>query len=92
MPGNLFIFNAYTGKCDKPITSTSSVSGGYKITFSCSTSGVTFRYTTDGSIPTTGSASGTSVTLTSSGTNTIKVIATKTGYSNSDVTSVSIVV
>lgn len=54
------------------------------VTISCSTSGATIYYTTDGSTPTTSSAVYTGP-LTVSVTTTVKAIAAKTGYNNSSV-------
>lgn len=56
---------------------------GTEVTFNCSTEGVTYYYTTDGSEPTTNSASGISYTVNNSVT--LKVIAVKSGMDNSEV-------
>ena len=56
---------------------------GTEVTFNCSTEGVTYYYTTDGTEPTTSSASGSSYTVNSSVT--LKVIAVKSGMENSEV-------
>ena len=53
------------------------------ISFECATPGVSFTYTEDGSDPTSGGTSGTGRVL--SGDSTIKVVASKTGWSNSDI-------
>lgn len=55
------------------------------VTFNCADSGVTFYYTLDGSAPTTASTSGNSVTIDAA--KTVKVIAAKAGYRNSNVAS-----
>ena len=57
------------------------------VTLSCETEGATIYYTTDGTEPTTSSNQGTSVTVTSA--MTIKAIAVKDGYKDSDVASAS---
>ena len=60
---------------------------GNEVTFDCDEPGVTYRYTTDGSIPTATSGTvwdGNVITNISVGS-TIKVIATKTGFSPSEV-------
>ncbi len=62
---------------------TSTVGLGTTITFSDATSGATFYYTTDGSQPTSSSASGTSYTI--SGPVTLKVVAMKSGMAASTV-------
>lgn len=56
---------------------------GTVVTFSCATSGVTYHYTTDGTDPTTASPSGTSHTIV--GPVTLKVIASKSGMTESTV-------
>lgn len=53
------------------------------ISISCATEGATIYYTTDGSTPTTSSSSGFSVTISEA--TTIKAIAVKEGYRDSDV-------
>lgn len=55
------------------------------VSFTCSDADVTYYYTTNGSDPTTESASAASVTIDAA--KTVKVIATKTGYKPSDVAS-----
>lgn len=60
---------------------------GNEVSFDCDEPGVTFRYTTDGSTPTATSGTvwnGSVITNISVGS-TIKVIATKTGFSPSEV-------
>ena len=59
------------------------VTKGTVVTFNCTTEGVTYYYTTDGSTPTTNSASATSYTVKSDVT--LKVIAVKNGLENSSV-------
>lgn len=66
--------------------------GGKKVTLSCTTdtdngtvSGVTFRYTTNGTAPDTSSSSANPVDLNSAGTFTIWAMATKNGYMHSAV-------
>ncbi len=54
-----------------------------EVTISSETDGATIYYTTDGSTPTTSSTSGETVTITEA--MTIKAIAVKDGYRNSDV-------
>lgn len=61
----------------------SSAEGSLTVTMSSSTSGATIYYTTDGSTPTTSSSSGTSVTLNTIGSHTVKAIAVKDGASSS---------
>ena len=61
-----------------------SYSGSQSVAISCSTPSSTIYYTTDGSVPTTGSAVYSSA-LTVSATETIRAIAAATGYSNSAV-------
>lgn len=61
-------------------------SSSQTVTISCSTSGATIRYTTDGSTPTSSSGTvGTSVTISSSCT--LKAIAYKSGLGDSNVAS-----
>lgn len=55
------------------------------ITLSSTTAGATIYYTTDGSIPTTGSTQGTSVVVSSA--QTIKAFAIKTGWTDSSISS-----
>lgn len=57
------------------------VAKGTSVTFNCSTEGVTFYYTTNGTEPTTSSATGSSYTVNSNVT--LKVIAVKNGESSS---------
>ena len=59
------------------------VTKGTVVSFNCATEGVTYYYTTDGSTPTTNSASATSYTVNSDVT--LKVIAVKNGLENSSV-------
>lgn len=59
------------------------VEANTEVTISCETEGATIYYTTDGSTPTTESTTGSSVTITE--TTTIKAIAVKNGYRDSDV-------
>ena len=63
---------------------------GYEVTFSCDEPGVTYYYTTNGSTPTTNSTKWNGSTITSSAGTTIKVIATKDGYSPSEVASTTL--
>lgn len=60
------------------------------INLSCSNSGVKYYYTTDGTIPTLTSSSGSQITVANRGNYKIKAIATKSGYNNSDVTTIVI--
>jgi len=57
------------------------------VAISCSTSGATIRYTTDGSTPTSSSGTIYSSSISVSSTKTIKAIAYKSGYANSSVAS-----
>lgn len=59
------------------------VAANTEVVFNCADSGVTFYYTTNGSKPTTASNQGSSVIIDVA--KTVKVIAVKTGYKNSDV-------
>ncbi len=63
------------------------VAKGTVIYFNCATEGVTYCYTTDGTEPTTSSASGTSYTVNADVT--LKVIAVKEGMENSEVATAS---
>ncbi len=63
-----------------------SYSSAQSVTISCSTSGATIHYTTDGTTPTTSSPTYSSA-ITVSSTKTIKAIAVKSGMTNSDVAS-----
>lgn len=59
------------------------VTSGTEVAISCATSGATIYYTIDGSVPTTSSTQGNSVTITAA--TTIKAIAVKEGMANSEV-------
>lgn len=59
------------------------VDANTEITISSETEGATIYYTTDGTTPTTSSTSGSTVTITEA--TTVKAIAVKEGYKNSDV-------
>ena len=59
------------------------VAAGTTVTISCTTSGATIHYTTDGSTPTASSTTGTSVTVNAA--MTIKAIAVKDGMNDSSV-------
>lgn len=63
---------------------------GYEVSFSCDESGVAYYYTTNGSTPTTNSTKWNGNTITSSANTTIKVIATKSGFSPSEVASTTL--
>jgi hypothetical protein len=63
------------------------VTQGQIVSFSSATSGATFYYTVDGTTPTTASTSGSSVTLNTLGTITVKVFATKSGLTDSAIAS-----
>lgn len=63
-----------------------SYSSAQSVTISCTTSGATIHYTTDGSTPTASSPTYSSA-ITVSSTKTIKAIAVKSGMTNSDVAS-----
>jgi hypothetical protein len=60
------------------------ISAGTVVTFSDYVGGVTYYFTTDGSVPTTASTTGSSYTVNAGVT--LKVYAVKTEYLNSDVT------
>ena len=65
-------------------------SASRSVTISCSTSGATIHYTTDGSDPTTSSqtiASGGTLTLSTKGTFTVKAMAVLTNWADSAVAS-----
>ncbi|MCF7843353.1 chitobiase/beta-hexosaminidase C-terminal domain-containing protein, partial [Candidatus Gracilibacteria bacterium] len=75
----------------KAATTTASVSGGtfntdQSVTLTSSTPGSTIYYTTDGSTPTSGSALYSSA-ITIATSSTLKAIAVRSGYANSDVMS-----
>lgn len=59
------------------------VAANTAVTISCATEGATIYYTVDGSTPTTSSTEGTSVTIDAA--KTIKAIAVKDSYDDSDV-------
>jgi len=59
------------------------VEAGTVVSFTCETSDVTYYYTVNSTTPTTASTQGSSVTIDAD--KTVKVIATKTGYKNSEV-------
>lgn len=61
------------------------IASGTKITLTTATEGATIYYTTDGKNPTTSSTAYTSAGITVSKAETIKAIATKSGYVNSAV-------
>lgn len=66
-------------------------SSAQSVSISCSTSGATLRYTTDGSTPTANSPQYT-VPFTVSSNTTVKVIAIKSGMNNSAVASATYVI
>jgi hypothetical protein len=80
----------YTLKAATPVISQSATTGGQKVSISCGTSGATIHYTTDGSIPTASSTTGTSLTLTSG--KTVKAIAVKDNFASSEVASKTVAV
>ena len=59
------------------------------VTISCATSGVTIRYTTDNSTPTESHGNNYEDGVTVSSSETLKAIAYKTGFTDSDVSSVA---
>ena len=59
------------------------VASGTEVSFNCTTEGVTYYFTTDGTDPTTYSSSGSSYTVNNNVT--LKVMAVKNGMDNSDV-------
>ncbi len=61
------------------------VLSGTTVTISCATEGATIYYTTDGTTPSTSSTQGTSVNITENCT--VKAIAVKTDYNDSEVSS-----
>jgi hypothetical protein len=65
------------------------ISGATKVTMTCSASGASIYYTTNGDTPTTGSTlyNGTAVEVTNG--KTLKAIAAAAGFSNSSITSVT---
>ncbi len=67
-----------------------SVKAGTIVTISSATEGATIYYTVDGSTPTTASTQGTTVTINAA--KTIKAIAVKTGYKDSEVASATYVI
>lgn len=81
------VSRAYTMKCATPTFSTSG--GGTSpttVTITSATSGATIYYTTDGTTPTTSSNTyNGAFTCSTVGTVTIKAIAVKSNYSNSEV-------
>lgn len=95
-------WTSYNGKTDSPVfaidkTGTEIVVSGSDTTWynesaitvnlSSTTDGATFYYTTDGSKPSTSSASGSVVSLSSAGTVTIKAMAYTASLGESDVVS-----
>ncbi|HOE99802.1 MAG TPA: chitobiase/beta-hexosaminidase C-terminal domain-containing protein [Spirochaetota bacterium] len=87
------VTNAYTinyPDCAAPTFSPNSGSftSATNVTITSATTGATIHYTTNGDTPTTGSPSisnGSSITLSTNGTYTVKAIAVKSGYDNSAV-------
>lgn len=77
-------------KVDTPVISTENIANGVKVTISCSTSGATVYYTTDGSTPTTSSSKYSAAFNLSSASTVVKAIAVKNGSLNSDVASKAI--
>lgn len=67
-----------------------SVEAGTIVTISSATEGATIYYTVDGSTPTTASTQGTTVTIDAA--KTVKAIAVKTGYKDSEVASATFVI
>lgn len=68
-----------------------SYTGAQTVTISCSTSGASLYYTTDGSTPTTASTL-YSAPITVSASETVKVLGTKAGFSNSAIASAAYVI
>ncbi|WP_320128428.1 chitobiase/beta-hexosaminidase C-terminal domain-containing protein [uncultured Sphaerochaeta sp.] len=76
-----------------PTITATDATGGQQVTMGCATSGATIHYTTDGSAPTSSSATYSSgINLTSAGTTIVKAIAIKSGMVDSAVASKSVVV
>lgn len=85
---------ANTGTAERVATPSFSVAAGaysssFSVTISTSTTGATIRYTLDGSAPTTGSGTIYTAAIPISTTKTLKAIAYKTGWSASEVSSVT---
>ncbi len=76
-------------KVDTPVVTPAgaSFSSAQSVTISCSTSGATIRYTTDGSEPTSTSTAYSSAIAVNSGTITINAKAFKSGMTDSDTAS-----
>ena len=68
--------------CEKPQIRISSTGN---VTITCATEGATIRYTTDGTVPTESNGTVFSDAFSVSNLTTVKAIAVKTGYNNSEV-------
>ncbi len=73
-------------RCSTPSATPTAVIGGYTVKLTCSTSGASMYYTTDGSTPS--KTNGTKYTssgikITTQGTTTIQAVAIKSGYEDS---------
>ncbi len=87
------VTNAYTINYENCVAPTFSPNSGTftsatDVTITSATTGATIHYTTDGTTPTTGSPSisnGSTISLATNGTYTVKAIAVKSGYNNSSV-------
>ena len=79
----------YSFKCATPLFSINpgNYSAAQSVSLSCSTSGTTIRYTTDGSLPNSFWGTIYSASIPVNASTTIKAIAYKTGIGNSDIVS-----
>lgn len=90
MPGNLFMFSSYTGKCNKVTHTITPIVGGYRVTWSTVTPDATCYYTLDGTTPTDLSSHGTTVDILDLGNIIVKIIVMKDGYDPSDIVTFTI--
>ncbi len=93
-PSPVYAFEYKGPQCATPTHSDSgtAVIGGVKITLKCATSGATIYYTINGGTPTEYDEKYTSsgIIIEEPGTSTVRYIAMKSGYGNSDVGSVRV--